>query len=296
MKKALHIIGNILTAIIFLFALCVMIFTIISVNTVNKENDGIFGFKPYIVLSDSMSEVFQVGDMAISRQTDPATLQEGDIITFRSIDPAGYGQTVTHKIRQVTEYEGQRAFITYGTTTGADDLYPVPEANVLGKYVFHLPKMGYVFEFLRTPAGYVTIILIPFLLLLGIQAVKFFRLVRQYKQEQQADIAAQQEQLAAERQWAQEQVAAERQRMQDLMDELTRVKQQMRQQQKSQMTDEKTESANTAAPTGRIEIDRQTGPTENLQQTVSSQSQKMIEQIEKLKQQYNQENQQGDGR
>lgn len=285
MKKALHIIGNILTAIIFLFALCVMIFTIISVNTVNKENDGIFGFKPYIVLSDSMSEVFQVGDMAISRQTDPATLQEGDIITFRSIDPANYGQTVTHKIRQVTEYEGQRAFITYGTTTGADDLYPVPEANVLGKYVFHLPKMGYVFEFLRTPAGYVTIILIPFLLLLGIQAVKFFRLVRQYKQEQQADITAQQEQIAAERQ-----------RMQDLMDELTRVKQQMRQQQKSQMTDEKTESANTAAPTGRIETDRQTGPTENLQQTVSSQSQKMIEQIEKLKQQYNQENQQGDGR
>lgn len=280
MKKALHIIGNILTAIIFLFALCVMIFTIISVNTVNKENDGIFGFKPYIVLSDSMSEVFQVGDMAISRQTDPATLQEGDIITFRSIDPANYGQTVTHKIRQVTEYEGQRAFITYGTTTGADDLYPVPEANVLGEYVFHLPKMGYVFEFLRTPAGYVTIILIPFLLLLGIQAVKFFRLVRQYKQEQQADIAAQQEQLAAERK-----------RTQELMDELTRVKQQMRQQQKSQMTDEKTESANTAASTGRIETDRQTGPTENLQQTVSSQSQKMIEQIEKLKQQYNQENQ-----
>ena len=181
-----------------------MIFTIISVNTVNKENDGIFGFKPYIVLSDSMSEVFQVGDMAISRQTDPATLQEGDIITFRSIDPANYGQTVTHKIRQVTEYEGQRAFITYGTTTGADDLYPVPEANVLGEYVFHLPKMGYVFEFLRTPAGYVTIILIPFLLLLGIQAVKFFRLVRQYKQEQQADIAAQQEQLAAVRKRTQE--------------------------------------------------------------------------------------------
>ena len=280
MKKALHIIGNILTAIIFLFALCVMIFTIISVNTVNKENDGIFGFKPYIVLSDSMSEVFQVGDMAISRQTDPATLQEGDIITFRSIDPANYGQTVTHKIRQVTEYEGQRAFITYGTTTGADDLYPVPEASVLGEYVFHLPKMGYVFEFLRTPAGYVTIILIPFLLLLGIQAVKFFRLVRQYKQEQQADITAQQEQIAAERK-----------RTQELMDELNRVKQQM-----SQMASGKTESTNTAAPTGRIKTDRQAGPTENLQQTVSSQSQKMIEQIEKLKQQYNQENQQGDGR
>ena len=257
-----------------------MIFTIISVNTVNKENDGIFGFKPYIVLSDSMSEVFQVGDMAISRQTDPATLQEGDIITFRSIDPANYGQTVTHKIRQVTEYEGQRAFITYGTTTGADDLYPVPEANVLGEYVFHLPKMGYVFEFLRTPAGYVTIILIPFLLLLGIQAVKFFRLVRQYKQEQQADITAQQEQIAAERK-----------RTQELMDELNRVKQQM-----SQMASGKTESTNTAAPTGRIETDRQADPTENLQQTVSSQSQKMIEQIEKLKQQYNQENQQGDGR
>ena len=139
MKKALRIVGNILTALILIFALFVMIFTVISVNTVNREDASIFGYKPYIVLSDSMQDTFEVGDMVISKSVDVSTLEPGDIITFSSIDRANYGKTVTHKIREITTYEGEPAFVTYGTTTGVDDAYPVPFANVTGQYQFRLP-------------------------------------------------------------------------------------------------------------------------------------------------------------
>lgn len=198
MKKAWTIIGRVVTTLILIFAVCVMIFTVISVNTVGKDADFL-GFKPNIVLSDSMQDTFQVGDLEISKKVDPATLEVGDIVTFKSIDPANYGAVVTHKIREITTYEGEPAFITYGTTTGVDDAYPVPFSQVQGKYVFRLPKMGYFFEFLRTPAGYVTVILIPFLLLIGLQAFRFFKLVRQYKAEQQADLDAQKAEVEAER-------------------------------------------------------------------------------------------------
>lgn len=207
MKKALSIAGRAVTVLILLFTVFVMIFTIVSVSTVGKDDASIFGYKPYIVLSDSMQDTFAVGDMSVSKAVDPETLEAGDIITFKSIDPANYEQVVTHKIREITTYEGEPAFVTYGTTTGVDDAYPVPFKNVIGEYKFHLPKMGYFFQFLKTPAGYFTIILIPFLLLIALQAGKFIRLARQYKAEQQAEIAAQRAEVEARRQETQQMMA-----------------------------------------------------------------------------------------
>lgn len=213
MKKVFTIVGKILTVCILIFALFVMIFTVISVNTVNREDASIFGYKPYIVLSDSMKDTFEVGDIAVSKTVDVSTLEVGDIITFTSID---HGETVTHKIREITTYEGEPAFITYGTTTGVDDAYPVPFTNVTGEYQFRLPGMGYFFEFLRTPAGYVTLILIPFLLLIILQAIKFFQLARQYKAEQKAEIMAEKAEVQAERLKAQQ-----------MLEELERLRAQM---------------------------------------------------------------------
>lgn len=204
MKKALNIAGKVVTGLILAFTVLVMIFTIISVNTVGRDDASIFGYKLYIVLSDSMQDTFAVGDISVSKAVEPETLEAGDVITFKSIDPANYGSVVTHKIREVTTYEGEPAFVTYGTTTGVDDAYPVPFENVVGEYRFRMPKMGYFFEFLRTPAGYFTIILIPFLILLVLQTVRFIRLAKQYKAEQQAEIAAQRAEVEAQRQEAQQ--------------------------------------------------------------------------------------------
>lgn len=198
MKKALHIAGNILTVLILIFALCMTAFTIISVRTLGG-NANILGYKPYIVLSDSMRDTFQVGDISVSKAVDPATLEPGDIVTFTSIDPDHYGEVVTHKIREITTYEGQPAFVTYGTTTGEDDAYPAPFDQVVGEYVFRVPKLGYFFQFLKTPAGYVTVILLPFLVLIGLQIVRFVRLIGQYRKEQKVQLDETQSELEAER-------------------------------------------------------------------------------------------------
>lgn len=198
MKKALHIAGNILTVLILIFAICMTAFTIISVRTLGG-NANILGYKPYIVLSDSMRDTFQVGDISVSKAVDPATLEPGDIVTFTSIDPDHYGEVITHKIREITTYEGQPAFVTYGTTTGEDDAYPAPFDQVVGEYVFRVPKLGYFFQFLKTPAGYVTVILLPFLVLIGLQIVRFVRLIGQYRKEQKVQLDETQSELEAER-------------------------------------------------------------------------------------------------
>ena len=130
-----------------------MIFTIVSVNTFNRNDRNLFGMRFYIVLSDSMSATdFDAGDLVVVKEVDPTTLQPGDIIAYQSQNSENYGATVTHKIRaKTTDNNGNPGFITYGTTTGVDDETVVTYPFILGKYATALPKVGTFFQFLKTP-------------------------------------------------------------------------------------------------------------------------------------------------
>ena len=81
MKKALNIIKTVFLWLIVLTAVIMMVFTIVSVNTFDRNDRDIFGFRCYIVLSDSMSATdFDAGDLVLVKEIDPTTLKEGDII------------------------------------------------------------------------------------------------------------------------------------------------------------------------------------------------------------------------
>ncbi len=211
-----------LTAIVMIAAIAMMIFTIVSVTTFDRNDRALLGFKAFIVRSDSMKATdFAAGDLVLIREVDPTTLVEGDIISFRSIDPETYGETFTHKIRAKTVTEdGYPAFTTYGTTTGVDDAYPVGYEQILGQYQLALPKVGSFFTFLKTVPGYICCILLPFVFLIVLQGLKSIRLFRQYKKQQMAEIEAQRRKemaaMAAER----KRLAAERAQAMKMMEQL----------------------------------------------------------------------------
>lgn len=229
MKKALHILKTVLVWLVVALAVCMMIFTIVSVNTFDRTDRSIFGYKAFIVLSDSMSATdFSAGDLVLSKEVDPATLQAGDIISFQSTDPDNYGGVVTHKIRELTTDEnGNPGFVTYGTTTGKNDETIVTYDFVLGKYQAKLPGVGTFFQFLKTTPGYIVCIFLPFLLLILLQGFNSIRLFRRYKQEQLAEIEAQREQERAELAAERERLEAERLQSQQLMAELQKLKKQL---------------------------------------------------------------------
>ncbi|MBO7148866.1 MAG: signal peptidase I [Clostridia bacterium] len=201
MKKTLNIIKNIFVWIVMLVAIFMMVFTIISVNTFNRDDRNLFGLRVYIVLSDSMSATdFSAGDLVFVTETDPAELKEGDIIAFTSQNDENYGETVTHKIRSLTVTEdGEPGFITYGTTTDTDDEAIVTYPYVLGKYNFSIPKLGSFFQFLKTTPGYIMCILVPFLILIIFQGINCVKIFKVYKSEQMSEIKAEREKLEAER-------------------------------------------------------------------------------------------------
>ena len=201
MKKALNILKTILVWLLLIAAIGTMVFTIISVATFDRNDRNLFGYKFFIVQSDSMSATdFSVGDIIIVQEVDPATLQPGDIIAYVSQNPTNLGETVTHKIRRLTTDEnGDPGFVTYGTTTDIDDDTIVTYPYILGQYTRTLPKVGTFFAFLKTTPGYILCILVPFLLLIGYNGLNCITLFRRYKKEQLAELKAQREELAEER-------------------------------------------------------------------------------------------------
>lgn len=206
-----------------------MIFTVVSVTTFDRADRSLFGFKAFIVLSDSMSKTdFDAGDLALVKEVDPDGLKEGDIIAYQSTNSENYGETVTHKIRKrTTDAEGNPGFITYGTTTDTDDENIVTYEYVLGKYQTHIPKVGKFFQFLKTTPGYIVCIFLPFLLLILIQGFNSLKLFRRYKSEQLAELKAEQEKQQAELTAEREQLAAERAESQKMMAELLKLKEQL---------------------------------------------------------------------
>ena len=215
-KKLLNIIKSIFVWLLVAFSAFMMIFTLVSVNTLDHNDRNIFGFKFFVVQTDSMAATdFDAGDIIISKEVDITSLQVGDIITFISQSSHNYGETVTHKIREIVrESDGSLGFVTYGTTTDTND--EALATIVVGKYVSRIPNLGAFFLFLKTTPGYIICILIPFLLLILSQGLNCIRLFRQYKKEQLAEMNAEREQLEQER--------AESQR---LMAELLALKAQM---------------------------------------------------------------------
>lgn len=218
--KALKIIRSIFVWLMVALAVFMMIFTIVSVSTFDRADRNLFGYKAFIVLSDSMSKTdFNAGDLVLVKAVDPSTLKEGDIIAYTSQNTSNYGETVTHKIRKLTtDANGEPGFVTYGTTTDTDDETVVTYPYVLGKYSSHIPKVGAFFQFLKSTPGYIVCVLIPFLLLILLEGVRCIRLFRKYKAEQQAELQAERDKIEADR--------AETQRM---MQELLAMKAQMAQ-------------------------------------------------------------------
>ena len=159
--------------ILSIFAWCVFVIAILTALLAvwasfssDKNGKEIFGVKFLIVASDSMSKspiseneeiFFDAGDVVIIKTTkDNTSFKVGDVITFISYNPDSYGKTLTHKIREINYSKSGKliGYTTYGINTGESDRVLVSPDTIIGQYSGKIPKLGTMFSYLKTPAGY----------------------------------------------------------------------------------------------------------------------------------------------
>lgn len=150
MKRAANILG-----IVLLIAL-VAPFVVFAVPEVVSADES------FVVLTPSMTPAIAPGDVVIVAERDPATVVEGDVITFMR---GTSDVPVTHRVIGVVETGDGLAFETMGDANEGPDPGLVPAANLVGVVALTIPYIGYVVQFAGTQAGFVALVLIPFGLL-----------------------------------------------------------------------------------------------------------------------------------
>lgn len=107
------------------------------------------GLEVFVVQSGSMEPAYHVGSVVYVRSVEPSELEVGDVITF-NMSSSLRG---THRIIEVVDDGGSRAFRTKGDANEEADLGLVRASSIVGKVVFSLPYLGYFAAYIQQPPG-----------------------------------------------------------------------------------------------------------------------------------------------
>lgn len=181
-EKAEKRLNKVLTVLVIVAAIICLS---VCVKVISGKDASIFGFQIYHILTGSMEPTIPTGSNVLVHEVDPATLKEGDVITFTSRDASIYGSANTHRIIGITEENGQKKFITKGDANSRADAITVAMEDVKGKVVFHVNSAAFTsfFEFIHTGPGFVTVIVMPVLFICWCILQDFKRQLEDLKKE-----------------------------------------------------------------------------------------------------------------
>lgn len=196
-QKTLTILGIILCVI--LVPLLIINIILIIQGAVNPDEvPGIMGYKPMMVLTESMDPKIKSGDLIIIKEIDPTSLKEGDIITF--FDPAGNGHsTVTHRIEtRIEDPENGLCFETKGDNNNIADSKYVEAEAVVGIYLFRIPVVANIAMFMQTVPGLIICIFVPLVAFVAYDLIRRRQFEKSQKDDKDA-LLAELEYLRAEK-------------------------------------------------------------------------------------------------
>ena len=183
-KKSGNKVLSVISGIVCVFLTLILISNLIIIvkgALYPERPPSAFGFTSMIVLSGSMSgdapDHIEVGDLIITKAVDTKTLKTGDVITYMENGKT----TVTHRIIGINE---DGTFRTKGDANISEDRLPVKHEEIIGKYIYRIPKLGDIAMFAQTPFGMMIFIGVPILIYLALDiAVRS----RQSKKKKKAD-------------------------------------------------------------------------------------------------------------
>ena len=113
--------------------LIIIIYNIIlvGISIIDKESGiSIWGYKAYIITSDSMEPKISVGDIIIVKKLNEDEIETNDIITFYDEN-----QITTHRVVNIDSSNGYKEYKTKGDNNNIDDDKSVLFKNIIVFYV-----------------------------------------------------------------------------------------------------------------------------------------------------------------
>lgn len=141
---------TILSNILFYISMAVLLIGSVAFAQSTSAEKSLFGFRYYYIRTSSMTPVYPVGSIVITKVTDPQDIQVGDDITIY-VGNGASDTYLTHRVVEITEDQtGELAFRTKGVNNKSNDPSPFNAKMMVGKVVFCIPMLGTVMTFVRS--------------------------------------------------------------------------------------------------------------------------------------------------
>ena len=114
-KKIWNVFMKIVTIIIAI--ICI----IIVVQKVTNNKQSFFGYRIFRVQTGSMIPKYQIGDVILVKEIDTNKIKVGDDVTYLGKEGATKGILITHRVKEIEDKDGQRAFHTQGIANNLED-------------------------------------------------------------------------------------------------------------------------------------------------------------------------------
>jgi signal peptidase len=174
MRKVLKYSGAVLVALMMLLAVAVLF-------------APRFGWQIDVVMSSSMSPAMRAGGVVVTKPIAPDTIKLSDVIAYHSpLD----GKLVTHRVVGIQEHS-PLYFQTKGDANEDPDPYLVPSENIVGKVRFYIPLLGYMTHFAKTPLGFILMLGIPGLIIIGLEMKNIWNELSEEERRKKAEVAQQ---------------------------------------------------------------------------------------------------------
>ena len=109
----------------------------------------------HTVMSESMKPAINVGDMIVTGPPEGPLgpgIRAGAIVTYEHGD-----ELITHRIL----YIDHDLLVTKGDATEEADPGSISASSLTGTYLFKIPYLGYLQNFMRTKTGWFVVVIIP---------------------------------------------------------------------------------------------------------------------------------------
>lgn len=144
------------------------------------KNKSIFGYRSYVIASNSMYPVLEYGDVILVKDISFDDIEIGDIITYQGNNGELKNKIITHEVIDINYVNDVRVLVTKGRANTGVDPYVYPE-QIYGKFFYKYTIISFVSKIVRNKFGFILFVFIPFGILF---VLEFINMVKETKRRE----------------------------------------------------------------------------------------------------------------
>lgn len=149
------------------FILVMGFLIVVCLQRFSDNKISFFKFRMFTVISGSMRPKYDIGDVLISKGTDPSNIRVGDAISYEGAVGDFKNKVITHEVVGIEKAKnGDYLFRTQGLGNLVEDPI-VSEKQLYGVVIYKVRMLSIIYRIVNTKIGFYLFIIIPMFFIIG---------------------------------------------------------------------------------------------------------------------------------